>query len=116
MYWVKEYDTKWYPICEICGKSFKKVLAHVWQKHNLLAREYKIKFWFDTNKWIMCEESTKLCSINNKKNFNLVVKNNLITEWKETRFKKWWGKKKYFSEESRLRIQNQMRNYFNNKK
>lgn len=104
MYWQVEYNIDWLPICEICGKSFKKILSHVTQKHNLNAREYKIKYWLDVKKWICFEWTKKILQQRIKENYDLVVKDNLINHWKETRFSKWvlkWKKKSYVSEQTK---------------
>lgn len=56
-YGVIEYNEAGLPKCEICGKPFKKLLAHVYQKHGLLKREYKKQFGLALNKGILCNES-----------------------------------------------------------
>ena len=42
--------------CLICGKYFTKPCSHVWQAHQLSAREYKKEFGFDLKKGIIPEE------------------------------------------------------------
>lgn len=105
MYWQIEYDIDWLPICEICGKSFKKLLTHIVQKHNISAKEYKINQWLDINKWICCNETKLLLQKRIKENYDIVVIDNLINKWKQTRFIKWnslW--KKYTSEQTKQRL------------
>ena len=97
MFWQVEYDSAWNPICEICWKSFKKLWAHTFMKHNLTAREYKILYWLDVKKGILCEETRNICRENNAKYFNKVVKENLLSKWQSSRFIKWQHRKKYTS-------------------
>lgn len=80
------YNDSGLPICHICGRAYKKILAHVWQIHNMDATEYKKEFGLDMGKGIMCEESKELARINNIKNFDKVVKKNLLEKGKKTRF------------------------------
>ena len=115
MKWVIEYDNNWLPICEICWKSFKKLITHVIQKHNMTWVEYKKMFWLDLWIWIMCEESKKLAKDNILQNWQQCVVDNL-SKWEPLRFKPYHRSKSYFSEQSRLRIQKQMIDYFINKK
>ena len=116
MYWIVEYDINWLPICEICGKSFKKLMTHVFWAHRMLAKKYKIKYWLDVRKWIMCKKSIELARKNLKDNYDLCVKENLIKRWANSRFKNWHKGKRYFSEQSRIRAIKQMKDYNNNKK
>lgn len=105
MLWIIDYDIDWLPICEICGQSFKKLLCHVYQKHNITAKEYKINQWLDIRKWICCNETKLLLQKRIKENYDLVVTDNLINKWKQTRFVKWntlW--KKYTSEQTKQRL------------
>lgn len=82
------YDKEGKPICHICGKSFKKLMSHVHQKHGLSAREYKIEFGLETTKSIMCKESIELARKRNLENYDKVVVQNLVSKGGETRFKK----------------------------
>lgn len=82
------YDKEGKPICHICGKSFKKLLAHVWQKHRMSAYDYKKHFGLETTKSIMCKESIEIARQRNLENYDKVVKNNLIRKGENTRFKK----------------------------
>ena len=72
------FDSDGKVICHICGKSFNKVLAHVWQKHGLSAKEYKIKFGLNATKGIVSESTREKCQ--------KVVVNNLINKGAATRF------------------------------
>lgn len=82
------YDKAGKPICHICGKSFKKLMSHAWQKHGISAREYKIKFGLETTKGIMCEESVALARQRNLEHYDKVVLQNLVSKGEGTRFKK----------------------------
>jgi hypothetical protein len=46
--------------CLICGKKFIKPLAHVWQKHNMSAREYKEEFDLPKKTGLITEEHREL--------------------------------------------------------
>ena len=97
------YDPKGTPICHICGKSYKKLMAHVNQVHKLTQEEYKKKFGLDLGKGIMCKSSTELARKRNKENYDTVVKQNLLEKGKETRFEEGHTrtKGKYVSEHTR---------------
>ena len=81
-------DTYGCQYCHICGKSFKKVLAHVWQKHNISAISYKKLFGLYTSKGLLCPESRELAQQRNAENKESVIYNNLIKQGIKTRFKK----------------------------
>ena len=74
------------PICHICGKAYDKVLAHVWQIHEMSAYDYKLEFGLDVGKGIMSEESTELASTRLHENYDVVVVENLLEKGKSTRF------------------------------
>jgi hypothetical protein len=42
--------------CSICGRRFVKVCAHVWLKHKIPAREYKIMMGYDVKKGLITKE------------------------------------------------------------
>lgn len=46
--------------CLECGKWYYKPLSHVWQKHNMLEREYKTKHGLDLKKGIIDEKQRDL--------------------------------------------------------
>lgn len=81
------YDKNGLPICHICGKSYRKVLSHVVQKHGINAREYKIMFGLEVRKGIICEETKEVLREKNKQNYDLVVAKNLLKGGEKTRFK-----------------------------
>jgi len=110
MIWIIEYDSKWLPICEIFGKSFRKLLSHAYNSHNLTSREYKIKFWLDIKKWICCNETKLVLQQHLKDNYDLVVKDNLLSKGNDTRFIKWNKKKKYVSEQTKIMLREHLKN------
>lgn len=87
-YGIIEFDDMGNPVCEICGKSFKRVLTHVRQKHDMTERDYKIKFGFDLKKGICSKFSSELSRIAVEDNYDRVVVQNLNKKGKSTRFKK----------------------------
>lgn len=42
-------------ICEICNKSYRKLISHVIQTHKISGDEYRLRFNIHEN--LMCEES-----------------------------------------------------------
>lgn len=83
-----KYDKEGKPICHICGKSFKKLMSHVWQKHNMFSYEYKKTFGLETTKSIMWKGSVELARKRNLDNYDKVVTENLLKKGQDTRFKK----------------------------
>jgi hypothetical protein len=81
-----EFDEEGKPICEICGKSFKRVMAHVRMKHELTAVEYKQKFGFDLGKGICSAESSELTREKTLENYETVIKKNLLKKGVGSRF------------------------------
>ncbi len=83
-----EYDQEGNPICEICKKSFIRVLTHVRQKHNIFERDYKLKFGFDLSKGICSKESSLLSRTRALENYEKAINRNLVQKGSKTRFKK----------------------------
>lgn len=83
-----QYDDKGYPICHICGRAYKKLLSHVWQKHGMTEKEYKEKFGLDRYKGIIAPITKNKLQIAVKKHYSLVVEQNLIKGGLKTRFTK----------------------------
>lgn len=54
--------------CLICGKQFRKPLAHAWQKHGMSAREYKEHFSLDVKKGIIPPEDREKLANNTREN------------------------------------------------
>ena len=87
-YGIIEYDKNGKPICEICKKSFNRVLCHVSQKHNISEKEYKLEYGFDLLKGICSKESSKKSRESTLKNYDKCIKNNLLQNGDKTRFVK----------------------------
>lgn len=85
-YGVIEYDEKGNPICEICRKSFKRVISHVRQKHEMNEKEYKLKFGFDLKKGICSKESSALSRERVMENYDKCIGVNLIKNGEKSRF------------------------------
>ena len=83
-----EYNDEGLPKCEICGKHFHRVTAHVRQVHGLSAREYKLQFGLDLIKGICSKESAEKSREKAMSNYDKVIAENLIQCGEETRFKK----------------------------
>ena len=86
-YGVIEYNEDGLPMCEICGKHFRRVIAHARQKHQLTEREYKIQFGYDLKKGICSKESSEISRIKALENYDLVIRVNLMQKGVKNRFK-----------------------------
>jgi hypothetical protein len=84
---VIRYDTDGKPICELCGKSFNRVAAHVRQVHNITARDYKKKFGLDVLKGICSKASKERSRAAALANYDNVIKKNLIEGGSKSRYK-----------------------------
>lgn len=109
-YGVIEYDDIGNPVCEICGKSFSRVLSHVRQKHDMNEREYKLKFGFDLRKGICSRFSSELSRIAVEENYEKVVVQNLNKKGQNSRFKKGdkGRTKEKVSEQTRIRLKKRL--------
>ena len=85
---IIRYDEDGLPICEICGKSFHRVLSHARQKHDISAREYKKRFGLDIGKGICSQESHEKAHDRVYENFSKCIRGNLIKKGVNTRFQK----------------------------
>lgn len=81
------YDDRGYPRCHVCGKSFKKVLTHVWQKHGMSADEYKEHYGLDAGKGIICDDTRAKLRAAVSRNYDKVVVENLLNKNEATQFK-----------------------------
>lgn len=52
----KIVNGKGYSVCEICNKSFRQLGNHIYQNHNMSAREYKIQFGLDLKKSLLPDD------------------------------------------------------------
>jgi hypothetical protein len=87
-YGVIEYNAEGKPKCEICGEHHDRVLSHVRQKHGMSAKDYKVKFGFDSRKGICSKESSEKTRRKTLENRELVIDKNLIQKGSKSRFKK----------------------------
>ena len=85
-YGIIEYDDSGKPICEICRKSFNRVLSHVRQAHQMSEKEYKLAFGFDLYKGICSKESAELSREKTLANYDKCIVVNLIHGGKRSRF------------------------------
>lgn len=85
-YGIIEYDNDGNPICEICKKSFKRVLSHVRQKHFISEKEYKLTFGLDVGKGICSKESSERSREMTLANYDKCIGKNLIHGGEKTRF------------------------------
>lgn len=110
MYGIIEYDFDGKPICEICGKSFSRVLSHVRQKHDMTEREYKLKFGFDLKKGICSQDSSEKSRERALKNYDKVIAENLIKNGQKSRFKNGdpGRTKDKVSEQTRIRLRERL--------
>ncbi len=71
--------------CFFCGREFVKVCAHVWQKHDMQAREYKQLLGLDVRRGLIPDDHREHLS-------RLAIENNMpenLKKWGEnTRVKK----------------------------
>lgn len=108
---VIRYDKAGKPICEICGKSFSRLMSHVRQKHYMTARDYKEKFGLDVKKGICSEESSERTRVKTLENYDTVIKQNLIQKGSESRFKDGskGRTKDQVSEQTRIRLKERLK-------
>lgn len=74
--------------CPVCEGWYKKICSHVTQRHGMTAREFKLKYGYNTKTGIMAKESRDLARDNVKNNWEKCVVENLIEGGKATRVKK----------------------------
>ena len=87
-YGIIEYDDNGKPKCEICGKSFSRVIRHVVQKHGIDERTYKRQFGFDIGRGICSRDSAEKSRQKTLKNYDKCIGQNLIKDGSASRFKK----------------------------
>jgi hypothetical protein len=81
-----KYDEAGKPICHICGRAYSKLLAHVWQKHDMSEAQYKETFGLDATKGIMSPEAKNKCRVAVMRNYEKAIKDNLVVKGAGTRF------------------------------
>lgn len=82
------YDSRGFPICHICGRSFKKLGAHIYNKHGITRREYCKQFGLDLDRGLCSAELREHLREKNAENFSVVVEENLKLKGTPTRFTK----------------------------
>lgn len=80
------YDEKLRPICHICGRAYNKLMSHARLKHDLTAIEYKKLFGLNTTQGIISPVTADVLRRHVDKNYETVVKGNLMTYGIDTRF------------------------------
>lgn len=110
-YGIIEYDDEGKPICEICKKSFNRVISHVRQKHNITEKEYKNKFGFDSKKGICSKESSNISREKIFQNYDKCITKNLIINGEKSRYKKGdeGRTKEMVSEQTRMRLKKRLK-------
>lgn len=108
---IIQYNQDGLPICEICNKAFRRVIAHVRQKHNMNEREYKKQFGFDLRKGICSKESSELSRQKVLENSELCIVQNLISSGEISRFKKGskGRTKEQVSEQTRIMLKERLK-------
>jgi len=111
MYGIIEYDKNGKPICEICKKSFKRVLTHARQKHFICEKEYKLRFGLDIGKGICSKESAERSRDATLANYDTCIGKNLLHCGSKTRFIKGWeGRPKdKVQEQTRIRLKEHLK-------
>lgn len=103
-YGIIEYNSDGLPKCEICGKYFKRVIAHARQKHFIGEREYKIAFGFDVSKGICSKESSEKSKSAVISNYSVIEKN-LLEAGKGSRKQKGVSNPRVLSQQTINRLQ-----------
>lgn len=108
---VIKYNEKGMPICEICGKAYRRVISHVRQKHEMNEREYKKMFGFDLKKGICSKDSAELSRERVLNNADICINQNLLTGGKTHRFKKGskGRTKEQVSEQTRIMLRERLK-------
>jgi len=81
-------DDNWLIICELCGEPFNKLGSHIYWWHKMLTSQYRQMFGLNANTRLMSDESIEIARYNNEINKDIVIKENLIKKWINTRYKK----------------------------
>lgn len=80
------YDENGDPICHICGRSYHKLMSHVWQVHGVHAHEYKKEFGLYTTHSVMNETNKETISRQTQSRLDM-IRENLVLRGQGTRFK-----------------------------
>ena len=76
------------PVCEICDKTYKRLMCHVRQAHDMSAKEYKECYGLNNKRGICSAESSALARERVLENAELCIKGNLTSSGAKTRFTK----------------------------
>lgn len=101
-----QYDVNGNPICHICGKSFPKLGAHIWNGHRIKMREYCEIFGLDVKHGVCSKEYKNKMRDHVYVHYDTVVTKNLLEKGTKSRFKS-GGKgrtKDMMSEQTRKRV------------
>lgn len=82
------YDSQRRPICHICGRAYNKLMSHARLTHGISAREYKLMFSLSLKKGIVSPDTAEVLREHVRKNYEIVVSNNLVKAGSDTRFEK----------------------------
>lgn len=82
------YDNEGKLICHICGRAFKKLASHAYNGHKITASEYKKMFGLNNKEGLLIESTKEKLREYSKVNYEIVVKENLLSKGEKTRFKK----------------------------
>ena len=85
---VVEYDDQGRVICHICGRAYEKLSNHIIYRHKLTVKEYKKKFELNDCTGLASDLVKQKLRDKVKQNYDSVVKENLISNGKNTRYKK----------------------------
>ena len=87
-YGAVSHDVRGWPICHICGQSYRRLMAHVRQKHFMTAYEYKKMYGLNTTHGICSADSADLSRDAVIRHYDKVVAANLLENGKRTRITK----------------------------
>lgn len=73
-------------VCHICGEKFRKLGAHIVQKHDMTSWQYKVMFGLDVGKGLISDEHKQYLHDCVKRNYDVCVAKNLIEGGVATRY------------------------------
>lgn len=82
------YDNEGKLICHICGRAFKRLSSHAYNGHGITAYEYKEMFGLNNKEGLLIDSTKDKLREYSKANYEVVIKENLLSKGKKTRFKK----------------------------
>ncbi len=74
------------PICHICGRSYRKLGAHVMNSHHILAHDYKVKFGLDRIKGLCSKDYREWMRDKVMEHADVIITRNLILGGMATRY------------------------------